>query len=338
MAPTKSVQPSPQTRKQLLEKASPGSRKDSKFSDLEPGFSSPLQGVSRRTLSLGAIESRKASKPKSNAVTHSSVNKVNKSVSSLSELKKGEGIVSPEIKASMSRIRRLSEPRKGSSHISPSRRYNVTSVAKENTSSGPESKKVSAIVNLNKTKAATVPDLRMRILETESDTKYDAVYPEKSIIKQMSNSGNQPNTAHIPVDAEIGKVVIQQSTGYATSGVEKNTATLEHENNIVENEGNLPNSAHTPENAEVENNKVVVQKCVGDATSGVENNIATSGYEKNSGTDEHKVKEVTGSRECNHHSERVMTAVTNVNGEPKANKSKVQFDAHEVRNNIINLI
>ncbi|CAM8915012.1 unnamed protein product [Rhodiola kirilowii] len=237
VAPTKSVLPSPQTRKQLLMKASPGSLKGSKFSDLEPGFSSPLQGVSRRTLSLGAINGRKAPKPKSNDANPLSVNKVSMSMSSLSELKTGESIVTPEPKPTMTRIRRLSEPRKGTNNVSSAKRLNGALVAKTDTSTGPEikkpdtstgpeSKKVSDMMNLDKTKAATLPELKMRVSD------------EKSMVKQVANNGSLPIPTHTPANAEVetSKVVVQQNDGDEKSGAVKNAASLEYEKPSVADE------------------------------------------------------------------------------------------------------
>ncbi|XVF28580.1 hypothetical protein REPUB_Repub15cG0042300 [Reevesia pubescens] len=110
---------STQSRKQLPSKLSPSSHKGSKFTDAEPGSSSPLQR-SIRTASMGSTDSHKASKPsKLNTGTQSSGNRLSRSVSSLPEPKKDIGSVTPDTKASKARIRRLSEPKTSSSpHVS----------------------------------------------------------------------------------------------------------------------------------------------------------------------------------------------------------------------------
>ncbi|KAL2486773.1 COP1-interacting protein-related [Abeliophyllum distichum] len=107
---------SPQT-KMLPTKLSPIASRGSKFSDSEPGLSSPLQRSKIKT-SLGSGESHKPSK--ANKLSDSShlagVNRLSRSSSSLSELRKENNSVTPDSKASMARIRRLSEPKKISNH------------------------------------------------------------------------------------------------------------------------------------------------------------------------------------------------------------------------------
>uniref|UniRef100_A0A7N0US26 COP1-interacting protein 7 n=2 Tax=Kalanchoe fedtschenkoi TaxID=63787 RepID=A0A7N0US26_KALFE len=224
----KSVLPSPQTRKQLLSKPSSLSLKGSKFSDSEPGFSSPLQGVSRRTLSLGAKDTPKASKPKSKDVTPSSGNKVTRSLTSPSELKTGEGMFTPEHKLSMARIRRLSEPRRGTNHVSSAKLLSGTPpVAKANTSAGSERKKISAIMKLDKTKADTLPELKIRV--PDSDACTDVSF-EKSAVEPLTKNGNHSIPAHTFANAgvETNNSVVQQNDG-DENPVEKNVVIFEHE-------------------------------------------------------------------------------------------------------------
>ncbi|XP_044500034.1 COP1-interacting protein 7-like [Mangifera indica] len=162
--PAQSPLLSQQTRKQLPAKLSPSASKGSKFSDSEPGTSSPLQRFSVRTASLGSSDSLKASKPsKLNKGSHPGGNRLTRSVSTLPEPKKGNSAVTPDTKVSMARIRRLSEPKIISSpYVSSVKPRSAEPSSKPKSFNGPESKKISAIVDYDKTKAASLPELKVR--------------------------------------------------------------------------------------------------------------------------------------------------------------------------------
>lgn len=164
--PTQSAMPSQLTRKQIPTKTSPVSHKGSKFSDSEPGSSSPLQRYPKRASSLGSSDLQKTKPSKLNAGSQSAGNRLSQSVSSLSETKKensGSGT-----KASMARIRRLSEPNMSTTHrVSSVRQQNSEPVSKSKVSNASETKKsetkkLSAIVNYDRSKAATLPELKIR--------------------------------------------------------------------------------------------------------------------------------------------------------------------------------
>uniref|UniRef100_A0A2P2MKD1 Uncharacterized protein MANES_03G163000 n=1 Tax=Rhizophora mucronata TaxID=61149 RepID=A0A2P2MKD1_RHIMU len=155
---------SQQTRKQLPTKFSSSSHKGSKFSDAEPGSSSPLQRYKIRTVSTESSDSLKASKSsKLSTESHSAGNRLSKSVSSLpAPMKENQGVMS-DSKASMARIRRLSEPKPSSTHhVSSVKLQNGDPLSKPKISNGPENKKISAIVRHDKSKAASLPELKIR--------------------------------------------------------------------------------------------------------------------------------------------------------------------------------
>ncbi|KAE8664823.1 Detected protein of confused Function [Hibiscus syriacus] len=135
----------------------------SKFTDGESGPSSPLQR-SIKPASVGSVDSHKASKPsKLNTGTPSRGNRLSQSVSSLPETKKDIGCVTPDIKVSMARIRRLSEPKTNSSPLVSSVKSRNTEPSKKTKVSGvPESKKISAIVNHDKSKIVSLPELKIK--------------------------------------------------------------------------------------------------------------------------------------------------------------------------------
>ncbi|CAN0904725.1 COP1-interacting protein 7 [Linum grandiflorum] len=158
-----------QTRKSLPTKLSPISHKGSKFSDSEPGPSSPLQRSSIKVVPARTSPPVKASKLSSGS--QSAGNRLTRSVSSLSGSKTEDGPVITDAKASMARIRRLSEPKVNGSSFRVAatklRKVEQTpksseAASKRKLSNGPETKKLSAIVNYDKSKAASLPELKTR--------------------------------------------------------------------------------------------------------------------------------------------------------------------------------
>ncbi|KAF7837452.1 COP1-interacting protein 7 [Senna tora] len=176
--PANSPVPSPLTKKQLPTKLSPSSHKGSKFSDTEPGSSSPLQRFPVRTASVGSNDSIKASKSgRLNTGSHSTENRLSRSVSSLPEPKQENGDGATDSKVSMARIRRLSEPKmitiRQNTTVKPK---NTTTISKTKVADGHESKKISAIVNHDKSKTATLPELKVR-----TATASDIVHNRSSV-------------------------------------------------------------------------------------------------------------------------------------------------------------
>ncbi|KAJ1431529.1 hypothetical protein SESBI_07060 [Sesbania bispinosa] len=183
---TKSPMPSQQTKKQFTTKLLPSSHKGSKFSDSEPGLSSPFQRFPIRTASVGSHDSSKASKTsRLNTGSHSVTSKLSRSVPSLPISKQDKGDGTTETKASMARIRRLSEPKmstiRQTSSVKPrsSRTISMTKGADES-----ESRKISAIVNYDKNKTATLPELKIRI------SKPSDIVQDKSSIKEKTQKLN----------------------------------------------------------------------------------------------------------------------------------------------------
>lgn len=190
---------SQQTRKQLPTKISPSAKRSSKFSDSEPGSSSPLQRVPIRTGSAGSIDYHKASKPtKLNIGSHSGGNRLTRSVSSLPEPKKENAVVTPDTKVSMARIRRLSEPKMSSSqHVSSVKARSAEPVSKPKASDGSETKKISAIMNHDKSKAASLPELKIR------KSKEPAVAHSKPAGKELVQKVNGTKSDSTSEGAEL---------------------------------------------------------------------------------------------------------------------------------------
>ncbi|VFQ76847.1 unnamed protein product [Cuscuta campestris] len=145
----------------LATKVSPNSVKGSKFSDAEPGSSSPLQ-ISKRRTPIGSNDSQKASKSSRRSDGNLANNRLTKSATSLSVSNKETSSVTPDSKTSRARFRRLSEPKTLSSVASKPRGRNSELASKSKLNDVNESKKISALMDLDKKKAATLPELKIR--------------------------------------------------------------------------------------------------------------------------------------------------------------------------------
>lgn len=145
--PAQSPLQSPQTRKQLP-KLSPVSQKGSKFSDTEPGSSSPLQRSTLKTISKVHSDPKASKSGRLNNGSYVSGNRISRSASSLSVRKEEDNLTTPESKATMARIRRLSEP-KSTVHISSGKNRSAEAVSR------PEMKKTMANSTPDKTKFVT---------------------------------------------------------------------------------------------------------------------------------------------------------------------------------------
>ncbi|KAL2230093.1 UNVERIFIED_CONTAM: COP1-interacting protein 7 [Sesamum indicum] len=205
---------SPQT-KQFPAKLSPATNRGSKFSDSDPGSSSPLQRSKIRT-SLGSTELLKASKcSKLSEVSHMRGNRLTRSSSSLSETKRESNGATPDSKAPMARIRRLSEPKPLTSPVTSVKDRSAEAVSRRKLSEGPDKNKISAIINLDKSKAATLPELKIKTstshinagenISSVEDQKVYGIKPSTFCVNAELNKSNC-NTAH-QTDADDNTVV-----------------------------------------------------------------------------------------------------------------------------------
>lgn len=169
--------PALQTRKILPTKLSPSAHKTSKFSDSEPGPSSPLQRFSIKTPPVRSADSNKASKASKlntgtnstgNRPTHTAAslpgNRLTHSASSLPGKKENNSTTTDSKVVSMARIRRLSEPKMSinSPHVSTSKPRRTEAPTKPKVSDGSEIKNISEIMNYDKGKVASLPELKVR--------------------------------------------------------------------------------------------------------------------------------------------------------------------------------
>ncbi|KAL8104889.1 uncharacterized protein LOC141677514 isoform X2 [Apium graveolens] len=152
------------SRKSLPAKLSPVSHKGSKFSDSEPGSSSPLQRSKIRTALFGATDSKVSMVPKSVDTRHKTINRLTRSVS---VTKTESNVSTPDLKASMARIRRLSEPKTISSHSASSAKISsARSGSKVKASSNEfEGKKASATTNCFQGNVLSLPEFKLEPFE-----------------------------------------------------------------------------------------------------------------------------------------------------------------------------
>lgn len=205
--------PAQQTKKQILNKFSPGAPRASKFSDSEPGSLSPLQRLSRRTASLGSNDYQKfpkngklstVSKSTGNMLTRSisplppskresiaTGNRLTRSISPL-PLSKRETRVSLDTQnKSVSRTRRLSEPKMGNNSAPSSSVRPRRTIASRKASDAPEIKKLSAIVNYDIGKIASLPELKIKPAKGPTNVMVKGVEKLKSSASEIQPSGNK---------------------------------------------------------------------------------------------------------------------------------------------------
>lgn len=187
--------PSLSARKSLPTKSSPISHRGSKFSDSEPGSSSPLQRSKIRTASLGSADSKLASKiSKSIDFNHVPGNRLTMSVSSLTDTKNEPSSATPDSKASMARIRKLSEPKTISSHPALSVKSGAAeTLSKLKVSNGSEGKKKNAIVNLDRTKAATLPEVKTKTSKGTLNVKQKKLVEKDTTLNVNGGKSSVPS-------------------------------------------------------------------------------------------------------------------------------------------------
>lgn len=187
--------PSLSARKSLPTKSSPISHRGSKFSDSEPGSSSPLQRSKIRTASLGSADSKLASKiSKSIDFNHLPGNRLTRSVSSLTDAKNEPSSATPDSKASMARIRKLSEPKKISGHPGLSvKSGGAESLSKLKVSNGSEGKKKNAIVNLDRTIGATLPEVKTKTSRGTLNVKQKKLVEKDTTLKVNEGKSSVPS-------------------------------------------------------------------------------------------------------------------------------------------------
>ncbi|ESW17895.1 hypothetical protein PHAVU_007G277200 [Phaseolus vulgaris] len=221
---TKLSTPPQQTKKQIPVKLSPSSYKGSKFSDSEPNSSSPFQRFPIRTASVGSNDSSKAQK-----ISRLNTNKLSRSAPSLPESKQEKGDGTTDNKASMARIRRLSEPKMSTIRHSSSvsvkprgaRKTSITKAANET-----DIRKISAIVNHDKSKTTTLPELRIGTSKANDIVQTGSSVKERTLKPNVSKSSlNLEGTLLKKIEFEISPLDDEENNPI----IEKTVVVLERE-------------------------------------------------------------------------------------------------------------
>ncbi|KAI0513660.1 hypothetical protein KFK09_009690 [Dendrobium nobile] len=205
-----------QHKPRLPTKVSPSSYKSSKFTDSEPGSNSPLQKLPTNIGSIGSNDGDKASKPPRS-------NDLSRSASSLAEFKK-ESMKQVGSSAS-ERIIRLSEPKASSARSVPAKSANTIQVNKKPSSEEPQSKKISAIIQLDRTKSETLPELKIKAYRTPQEA-----VKNKPVTKLQKGAGSR--TSLISESSHCNtKVEKTPSFSYSDDNpvIEKTVVMLENE-------------------------------------------------------------------------------------------------------------
>ncbi|MQM06556.1 hypothetical protein Taro_039381 [Colocasia esculenta] len=241
-----------QKRSQFLANPSPSSHGGSKFSDSEPASSSPLQKLHVRARSVGSGESKKVISNRLDVHKQTAGNGLSQSVSSLPDKKKEVNSVTPTPKTTSVIRRRLSDP-KGSTarssslrptssdiiskQITPdlkgSSKNHASSLGSARSNKVPkkhlldEPQKKNTIVNLDKSKSATLAEPKIRASRSLSDITENSSAVEVSVSK---GNGSKPVTSGETITKKTKERAQQHSNGDDNGIVEKIVVMLEHEN------------------------------------------------------------------------------------------------------------
>ncbi|KAL0295700.1 UNVERIFIED_CONTAM: hypothetical protein Sangu_3188700 [Sesamum angustifolium] len=142
-------------------------------------------------------------------------NRLTRSSSTLSETKRESNGATPDSKAPMARIRRLSEPKSVTSPVTSVKDRSAEAVSRRKLSEGPAKNKISAIIILDKSKAATLPELKIKTstshinasenISSVEDQKVNGIKPSTFCVNAELNVSNC-NTAH-QTDADDNTIV-----------------------------------------------------------------------------------------------------------------------------------
>ncbi|XP_068666300.1 COP1-interacting protein 7-like [Aristolochia californica] len=214
------------TKSRLSAKLSPSSNR-SKFSDSEPGSASPIPKLPFRMTSVGTVDTEKNSMVSKSNSLNIAGNGLSRSVSSLSELKKENNSNTSDPKGAPIRARRLSELRGSNSHhVSSPRSGRIDSATKPKLADEPETKKMTAIMNLDKTKSARLPELKVRAPRGPSNT-----VPVKPVAKETAKkvSGTKASLSSEEIKPKKGSDKgPYESHGDDNRATEKTVVRLEH--------------------------------------------------------------------------------------------------------------
>ncbi|RZS05510.1 hypothetical protein BHM03_00036046 [Ensete ventricosum] len=203
------------TKTRSATKPSPSLYRGSKFSDAEPISSSPLQKLPIRNSSNGYIDSQKATK---SSRVNGSNHGLTRSASSLPEVRKESNGLMPEAKTDYIRMKRLSDPKSSNTHCASSVRSVTRDQVPNRGVPDDSQKKITAIMQLDKSKSATLPELRIKTpkmssarVEKETTSKDTLQKETGSKASQVSDSINRKSTKEKPSSNSDKNPVIEKA-------------------------------------------------------------------------------------------------------------------------------
>nr|XP_009401935.1 PREDICTED: uncharacterized protein LOC103985817 isoform X2 [Musa acuminata subsp. malaccensis] len=177
-----------QTKARLAIKPSPGPHKGLKLSNTEPVSSSPLRKLPIRTSSDGSNDPQKPIKSsKLNGSNHG----LTRSASSLPEVKKESNGLMPEAKTDSLRMKRHSDPKSNYTQSGSS----VKSITADQDSKrgvpDESQKKITAIIQQEESKSATLPELRIKTPPTSTEVVENETASKDPLQKETAREASQ---------------------------------------------------------------------------------------------------------------------------------------------------
>ncbi|XP_037444754.1 COP1-interacting protein 7-like [Triticum dicoccoides] len=219
----------PQAKAKPSPKVSPSTHKSSKFTDAEPGSSSPLRKIiPARSSTLGSDPHKTA---KASKLGGDSSSAVIKSTSSLAEIKKEK---SGRTESSIERLKKLAEPKSNASTDHPSNPKSASADHPRRRSlplpEDVQTKKISAIMQLDETKSAALPELKVKSPRTPAAV----VVKNKAAAKVAKEAPRVGPKAHATSESRDGKKSSNGKVSRVSSSddnvvVEKTVVMLENE-------------------------------------------------------------------------------------------------------------
>ncbi|CAN6296937.1 unnamed protein product [Urochloa humidicola] len=200
-------------------KVSPVIYKSSKFSDAEPASSSPLRKLPAKTTpGTDPLKTAKASKLND----HNHTNAVSRSTSSLADIKEKSG----RAESSSERLKKLAEPKTNglTDHPLNSKSVSMDRPWRRSMPQDTQTKKISALMQLDQSKSATLPELIVKSPQASAVVE-DVVVKEK---KEVSHGAKAPTTETAGGKKTDGNISRMNSSDDSVV-VEKTVLMLENE-------------------------------------------------------------------------------------------------------------
>ncbi|PAN43900.2 hypothetical protein PAHAL_9G001400 [Panicum hallii] len=202
-------------------KVSPSTYKSSKFSDAEPASSSPLRKVPAKTTPGTDPHPQKTAKA---SKLIGNTNAVSKSTSSLTDMKKEK---SGKAESSSERLKKLAEPKTSSltDHPLNPKSASVDHPRRRSMPQDTQRKKISAIMQLDQSKSATLPELKVKSPQAPAVVNNAVAAKEKKVV---SHGAEAPTTETSGVNKINGNISRMNSSDDSVV-VEKTVVMLENE-------------------------------------------------------------------------------------------------------------